>query len=112
MIVTAMLLVLCACAAPHADLCCVGFTDRTSGVPPLGLANELPAIRETVRKKTKDGFVGEIRWIARFEALVCVSDGCWIVDRNVDGTWFTREHVPRPKKGEKPPPNPERIIVT
>jgi hypothetical protein len=73
-------------AERHMRLCCEGFDEDTTPVPPLGLASQVPIIRDTVRKERKDGFVGEIRWMSRDQALVCVSDGCVVVRRCVDGT--------------------------
>src|SRR5205823_15036701 len=71
--------------------CCDGFHDDTTTIPPLGFASQVPIIREVVRRERKDGFVGEIRWMSRYQALVCVSDGCVVVDRSYDGNWFTSE---------------------
>jgi hypothetical protein len=102
-------------ASRHAKLCCDALDTYTTPVPPLGLAHEVPAIREIVRKETKDGFVGQIHWFSRGQALVCVTDGCWEVLRSSDGTWFTGSHWSRPsppKKGEKYVPHREQITVT
>ena len=85
---------LAGCASPH-EPCCTGITGNESNQLSFLHRRDIPEITALVKRETKDGFVGEIWWANRNQAIVCVTDGCWEVLRSSDGRWDTGSHWPK-----------------
>jgi peptide methionine sulfoxide reductase MsrB len=92
--VAIILLGLVACAS-RPEPCCTGMTGKESNQLSFLHRHDIPEITSVVKSQTKDGFVGQIWWASRTQAIVCVTDGCWEVLLSSDGHWDTGSHWPK-----------------